>query len=123
LIRQGIGQVPPLHWNRLRISGDHIASDLADFGVFIIPQASAPFEYSGKQCFRANEHEKYRNFLAQTAIALGTNCGLDTSVHRNDWSTVPPAIEIVTADFLEARNARALAMTSSSGALDQMTLF
>jgi hypothetical protein len=71
-----------------------------------VPQASAPFEYSGKSGYRLNEHEKYRHFSAQTSISLGANCGLDTSVHRNDWTALPPAIEIVTADFREARDAR-----------------
>jgi predicted RNA methylase len=90
-----------------------IASDLADYGVFIIPQTSAPFEYSGKQAYRWNEHDKYRNFHKQTSIVLGPNCGLDTSVHRADWTAVPPAIEIVTANLLEARNARLSAVESS----------
>jgi predicted RNA methylase len=86
-----------------------IASDLAAYGVFLIPQASAPFELSGKQNYHLNEHAKYQKFSRQTCISLGANCGLDTSVHRNDWTMVPPPIEIVTADFREARDARALA--------------
>lgn len=85
-----------------------IASDLADFGVFIIPQASAPFEYSGKQSYRDNQHDRYLEFLRQTSIHLAANCGIDTSMHRNDWTITPPPIEIVTADFLESRAARGL---------------
>ena len=83
-----------------------IASDIADYGVFLIPQVSAPFEYSGKQAYRRTEHDKYRNFYLQTAIALESNCGLDTSAHRGEWTIVPPQIEIVLADFEEARNRR-----------------
>jgi predicted RNA methylase len=90
-----------------------IASDIADYGVFILPQSSAPFELSGKQCYRSNEHEKYRNFHAQTAVTLGANCGLDTSVHRNDWIAVPPVVEIVTSNLREARDTRASATECS----------
>ncbi len=90
-----------------------IAGDLADYGVFIIPQTSAPFEYSGKPCYRSTVQDRYTNFVQQTAITLGANCGIDTSVHRNDWTIIPPPVEIVTADFLEARAARRLKEASS----------
>jgi SAM-dependent methyltransferase len=92
-----------------------IASDLADYGVFIIPQASAPFVFSGKSWYERNEHEKYRNFNKQTSIVLGPNCGIDTSVYRGDWTIVPPSVEIVTADFQEARQARTSRMNSTLG--------
>ena len=86
-----------------------IASDISDHGVFIVPQTSAPFEYSGKQCYRWTGHERYREFSLQTSITLGPNCGIDTSAYRNNWRGVAPTVEIVTADFQEARETRAVA--------------
>jgi predicted RNA methylase len=100
------GKAPRFTENVFEYRVIDVASDLADHGVFIIPQVSAPFEYSGQQCFRANEHARYESFRSQTSIALGANCGLDTSVHKNAWTIKPPAIEIVTADFRQARELR-----------------
>ncbi len=83
-----------------------IASDLADYGVFIVPQMSAPFRYSGEQCFTRSASEKYAAFAGATSIALEPSCGIDTSVYRNDWRGVAPAVEVVTTDFIEARSRR-----------------
>lgn len=80
-----------------------IASDLADFGVFIIPQSSAPFAYSGVQSFQRKEHTHYRDFALNTGLAFEPSCGIDCSVYRADWHGVAPAVEIVTVDFAEAR--------------------
>lgn len=86
-----------------------IASTLADDGVFIIPQGSAPFRYSGRQQFEALRLEDaphYAEFQEATGIVLENNCGLDTSVHRLEWHDVSPQVEIVIADFAEARKRR-----------------
>ncbi|MGB3389477.1 MAG: methyltransferase [Pseudaminobacter sp.] len=83
-----------------------IASGIADYGVFIVPQMSAPFCYSGHPCFEVRESDKYRRFVDQTGIKLTPNCGIDTSVYANDWHGVSVAVEIVTADFAEARERR-----------------
>lgn len=107
------GKAPRFTGNIFEYRVIDIASDIADYGVFIIPQSSAPFEFSGKACYQSSEHERYRNFHAQTAITLEPNCGLDTSVHRNDWTVVPPPVEIVTSDLREARKARASTAISS----------
>ncbi len=77
------GKAPRFTGNVFEYRVIDIASDIADYGVFLVPQASAPFEYSG------------------------------TSVHRSDWSSAPPAIEIVTADFQRARQARSAATNGS----------
>ncbi len=100
------GRAPRFTGNVFEYRIIDIASDIADYGVFIIPQMSAPFEYSGKQCYRSNEHDKYKCFSKQTSISLAANCGLDTSVHCKDWTIAPPPIEIVTADLRKAREAR-----------------
>ena len=83
-----------------------IASDRADYGVFLIPQTSAPFEYSGKQCYSARPNAKYDRFREQTDVELGPSCGIDTSIYQHAWNGVMPIVEIVTADFREARMQR-----------------
>lgn len=83
-----------------------VASDLADYGAFIIPQNSAPFRYSGEPHYRVDESDEYRSFRAATGIELEPNCGIDTDCYRNEWRGVAPVTEIVVADFVEARKAR-----------------
>lgn len=98
-----------------------VASGLADYGVFIVPQNTAPFRYSG--CPKGGWPATIRNglgngyldcpsdthakLLAQTGIVLEANCGIDTDEYRNDWHGVSVKTEIVTADFVEARARRA----------------
>lgn len=98
-----------------------IASDLADRGVFIVPQMTAPFRYSGcpgggwPQTIRngvgsgyyACPSELHDKLLAKTGIALEPNCGIDTEPYRSLWHGVAPQTEIVLADFVEARARRA----------------
>lgn len=92
-----------------------IASGIADYGVFIVPQMSAPFRYSGAPCFEARETDKYRRFVDQTGIELGPNCGIDISVYADRWHDVSIAVEIVTADFVEARSRRQPAQANLFG--------
>lgn len=76
-----------------------VASRLADFGAFILPQMSAPFRYSGQQCFRHEETDKARKFREQTGIQMEPNCGIDTSIHKGEWRGVAPVCEIVVCEF------------------------
>lgn len=83
-----------------------IASDIADYGAFIISQGSAPFRYSGVQCYSRTEPRGYKKFNEQTSIFLDAGVGIDTSVFADQWKDVKPTVEIVCADFIEAREAR-----------------
>jgi hypothetical protein len=56
-----------------------VASDIARCGVFLIPQASAPFIYSGQRNFQETTPSKYVRFRKLTGIELENNCGIDTS--------------------------------------------
>lgn len=77
-----------------------VAGTVADYGVFIIPQGSAPFRYSGRPCFEADTGDReYAKFTKGTGIVLDANCGIDTSIYADDWHGVSPAVEIVTVDF------------------------
>jgi hypothetical protein len=76
-----------------------IASRMADFGAFILPQMSAPFRYSGQQCYREDETDKARKFREQTGIVMEPGCGVDTSIYKNEWRGVSPVCEIVVCEF------------------------
>lgn len=77
-----------------------IASQVANRGVFILPQQSSGFLYSGIQCFKLCETERYKKFIKDTAIALDIGMGIDTSDETyQGWKGVKPKVEIVCADF------------------------
>jgi hypothetical protein len=78
-----------------------LASRLAPYGAFIVPQMSAPFRYSGQPYYRAEEDERARRFREQTGIVMQPNCGIDTATYRSDWRGVSPVCEIVCCDFSE----------------------
>lgn len=83
-----------------------IASDLADYGVFIIPQNSAPFRFSGEPHYREAASKQYAEFSRKTEIELAAGCGVDCEYYRPGWRGVAPKVEIVLADFIEARERR-----------------
>lgn len=93
-----------------------IASDIADYGVFIVPQASAPFAYSGRPCFEKTPSAHYGAFAKTTGIELEPNCGIDTAAYARDWHGVAPTVEIVTTDFAMARHSRRPAQGDLLGA-------
>lgn len=79
-----------------------LAAMVARRGVFLIPQTSAPFRYSGRSGYEDGAGDgEYRKFAAATGIELEPNCGIDTSYYRDDWHDVSPLTEIVLADFTE----------------------
>lgn len=75
------------------------ASTIAEHGVFILPQMSAPFRYSGERNYRDEMTDKCRSFWEQTGIAMEPNCGIDTALYRSEWKGVNPICEIVCCDF------------------------
>lgn len=78
-----------------------LASRIADYGVFILPQLSAPFRYSGERAYRYEEGDKARKFRQQTGINMGSSCGIDTSCYVGEWKGVSPICEVVVCDFSE----------------------
>lgn len=81
------------------------ASDLADYGAFILPQQACPFAYSGRQCFERVDNPRYDKFSKNTGIELELGTSTDTSVLTPFRSTTI-TVEIVTADFIEAKERR-----------------
>lgn len=76
-----------------------LASRVAEMGVFIVPQASAPFRYSGAQHYSTQIDKECKKFIDQTGLELGMNCGIDTSAYLNEWKGVSPMCEIVVCEF------------------------
>lgn len=64
-------------------------------GVFIVPQVSAPFRFSGQSRYEVVENAQYEKFSKATGVRLGMNCGIDTSIYDDQWSIKPPRMEIV----------------------------
>jgi hypothetical protein len=80
-----------------------IAAHRADVGVFILPQQSTPFRYSGQPCYREESTDRHARFVKQTGIHLEAGCGVDTSIYRDAWHGVSPIVEIATCDFEPAK--------------------
>ena len=75
-----------------------IASQIADFGVFILPANSCPFEYSGRPFYREQKSPKFDRFHKATGINLSCE-SVDCGYCANDWRGVSPKFEMVSADF------------------------
>lgn len=78
-----------------------IAAHLAEYGVFILPQMSAGFKYSGSQEYRRDTSGKAVDFQSSTGIYLGPSCGIDTAFYKDKWRGVSPICEIVCCEFEE----------------------
>ena len=76
-----------------------VASTIADRGVFIVPQGSTPFEYSGKDYYQVRPSEKYDRFNAATGLTLDAGCGIDTSYYADCWHLVSPVVEVALSEF------------------------
>jgi len=76
-----------------------IASTLADQGVFLIPQPSASFQFSGERGWRTADHRAYERFQRETGITLSPGYGLDTSTWLSEWRGAKPNVESVRAEF------------------------
>lgn len=77
-----------------------IASKIAKRGVFILPQQSTPFRYSGHQSFRSEVTDKLAKWMSETGIEFEFNMGIDCNTSINDWKGVKPVVEIVSCDFI-----------------------
>jgi predicted RNA methylase len=87
-----------------------IAADIARWGVFILPQNSCPFQYSGAPQYVQRGTAKTEKFTAATGLTL--NCeSTDASIYRGDWKGVSPAVEVCSIDFDEWREEHALAQS------------
>lgn len=110
---------PRYHGGEAHYDAIDIASDLADSGVFILPQTAVPFTYSGRQTYLPTPkggNLRYDRFEADTGIVLEMNMGIDTSA-IDCFRGVTITVEIALADFVEARRRRQAADMPLFGAL------
>lgn len=75
------------------------AKAVAERGVFLLPQGSAPFSLSGMHTYSENTTGKASVFTGKTGIVLEPNCGIDTSYYIEDWHGVSIATEVVLTDY------------------------
>lgn len=75
------------------------AKEIACYGVFIIPQNSAGFMYSGQKHGFKECPEQIAKFTEQTGITLELPVSIDTAIYLDEWKGVSPMCEIVSADF------------------------
>jgi hypothetical protein len=76
-----------------------IAAHLGNYGVFILPQNSTPFRYSGAQFYQRVENAKFEKFFTDTGIDIEAGCGIDTTVHQDTWRQVNITTEIGCCEF------------------------
>ena len=84
-----------------------IAREFAERGAFIVPQESASFRYSGRQCFDRRTSGRGVDFERATGAFMDIGAGVDTHFHRDDWKDDAPLCEIVCIDFEAAREREA----------------
>ena len=93
------GNAPGYRGRRFEYHAIAIAALFARYGVFLIPQTSAPFRSSGRTGLTWDADEEYARFHAATGLELQPGCGWDTSYYADDWRGVSPHVEIVTSDL------------------------
>lgn len=71
------------------------ALEIAEYGVFIVPQSSANFKYSKNRYFEWVQSDKCKKFLTDTGFDMQPGCGVDTGYYLDDWNGVKPLCEIV----------------------------
>lgn len=76
-------------------------ASLADYGVWIVPQGSAGFVYSGAQYYERMESTKYSKFAEQTGYHFEARCGIDTSIYRDQWHGTNVVCEVVTVEYCQ----------------------
>lgn len=97
-----------------------VARDIADYGVFLLPQNSCPFKISGQQNFSESNNEKHSKFSMETGIVLEPNCGIDTIAAAGDaWHGVSVVTEVACTDFTEARKRRPAAAVFPPAAVQE----
>lgn len=74
-------------------------STLSDYGVWIVPQGSAGFLYSGRRYYERHESAKYQKFTKETGLVFEAGCGIDTSIYRDEWHNTNVLCEVITVEY------------------------
>ncbi|WP_320337779.1 MULTISPECIES: class I SAM-dependent methyltransferase [Citrobacter] len=76
------------------------AKSFASMGVYIVPQGSAGFKYSGNRYYdNSMPSAKYHKFNIQTGLTLHPGCGIDTSIYKDEWNGTKIITESVCVDY------------------------
>jgi len=106
-----------------------IAAHLASYGVFIVPQMSAGFSYSGQRGYSRQVTGKAVDFQEKTGLHFEAGCGIDTAIHKGKWRGVSPICEILCIEFpektgiVQAPASSSKHSTQSKPAPGQLSLF
>lgn len=76
-----------------------IASEIAEYGVFIVPQMSAGFNYSGRNFYERQKSGRAYDFQKKMNMHFEAGCGVDTFFYKDSWKGVSPICEIVCIEF------------------------
>ncbi|EOI1394911.1 methyltransferase [Citrobacter freundii] len=76
------------------------AREYSSYGVWIVPQGSAGFKYSGHTYYdRSIQSAKYIKFEKDTGLILHPGVGIDTSIYRDQWNSTKVTCESVLVDY------------------------
>ncbi|MBD5760271.1 methyltransferase [Citrobacter freundii] len=76
------------------------AREYSSYGVWIVPQGSAGFKYSGHTYYdRSIQSAKYIKFEKDTGLILHPGVGIDTSIYRDQWNGTKGTCESVLVDY------------------------
>lgn len=76
-----------------------LASKLGRNGIFILPQNSTPFMYSGKSNFEEPGNDEFYKLVKHLNCEYEFNYGIDTSAYAKDWKNTNIITEIVHFEF------------------------
>ncbi|MGA4620857.1 methyltransferase [Citrobacter meridianamericanus] len=76
------------------------AREYSSYGVWIVPQGSAGFKYSGHTYYdRSIQSAKYIKFEKDTGLILHPGVGIDTPIYRDQWNGTKVTCESVLVDY------------------------
>lgn len=77
------------------------ASCYSSKGVWLIPQTSAGFKYSGNTCYQREStiNSKLYKFTNETGFVMQPGVGVDTSIYRDQWNGTNILCESVIVDY------------------------
>ncbi|CZV80744.1 methyltransferase [Enterobacter sp. JBIWA008] len=76
------------------------ASNFSSYGVWIVPQGSAGFKYSGHRYYDASvQTAKYQKFVNDTGYTFQPGVGIDTSIYKDEWNGTKVICESVCVDY------------------------
>ncbi|AYL55902.1 methyltransferase [Citrobacter freundii] len=76
------------------------AREYSSYGVWIVPQGSAGFKYSGHTYYdRSIQSAKYIKFEKDTGLILHPGVGIDTSIYRDQWNGTKVTCKSVLVDY------------------------